>query len=139
MTAGKNDKQPSRDDIYRRVIGRWENEGGAATYWEHEAQPESDPTTVVGEIGDAQEVNIRVRLIAIENIIVALLANAPDDRLELIKEMAEFISPRPGMTPHRLTIEAARNMLAIVERAEHYRRSAGPSPSSDLEGGDAVS
>jgi hypothetical protein len=139
MTAGKNDKQPSRDEIYRRVIGRWENEGGAATHWEHEAQSVSDPTTVVGEIGDAQEVNIRVRLIAIENIIVALLANAPGDRLELIKEMAEFISPRPGMTPHRLTIEAARNMLAIVERAEQYRRSAGPSSSSDLEGGDAVS
>jgi hypothetical protein len=56
-----------------------------------------------------------------KNIIVALLANAPDDRLELIREMADFISPRPGMTPHRLTIEAARNMLAIVERAEHYK------------------
>jgi hypothetical protein len=77
---------------------------------------------VAGEIGDAEAANIRVRLIAIENIIVALLADAPDDRLELIREMAEFISPRSGATPHRLTIEAARNMLAIVERAEHYRK-----------------
>jgi hypothetical protein len=80
-----------------------------------------NPTTVAGQIGDAEAANIRVRLIAIENIIVALLANASDDRLELIREMADFISPRPGMTPHRLTIEAAHNMLAIVERAEHYR------------------
>lgn len=139
MTAGKNDKQPSRDEIYRRLIGRWENEGGGVTSWEHEAQPESERATVVGEIGDAEAVNIRVRLIAIENIIVALLAHGPDDRLELIKEMAEFISPRPGMTPHRLTTEAARNMLALVERAEHYRRNADASSSSDLEGGDAVS
>jgi hypothetical protein len=135
MTAGKNDKQPSRDEIYRRVIGRWENEGGAVTSWEHEAQPEFERATVVGEIGDAEAVNIRVRLIAIENIIVALLANAPDDRLELIKEMAEFISPRPGMTPHRLTTEAARNMLTIVERAEHCRRNADPSSSSEFDGG----
>jgi hypothetical protein len=73
-------------------------------------------------IGDAEAANIRVRLIAIENVIVALLADAPDDRLGLIREMAQFISPRSGSTPHRLTIEAARNMLAIVERAEHYRK-----------------
>ena len=32
-----------------------------------------------------------------------------------------YISPRPGATPHRLTIEAARNMLALVERAAHYK------------------
>ncbi len=65
---------------------------------------------------------MRVRLIAIENILVALLANAPEDLIDLVSEMSAFISPRPGATPHRLTIEAARNMMAIVERAEHYRR-----------------
>ena len=121
MTVGKDDDRLSREEIHRRVIGRWENEGGSVRTWHREIPAEENPATVAGEIGDAEAANIRVRLIAIENIIVALLASAPDDRLELIREMADFISPRPGMTPHRLTIEAARNMLAIVERAEHYR------------------
>ena len=121
MTVGKDDGRLSREEIHRRAIGRWENEGGSVCAWHREIPAEGNPATVAGEIGDAEAANIRVRLIAIENIIVALLANAPHDRLELIREMADFISPRPGMTPHRLTIEAARNMLAIVERAEHYR------------------
>ena len=122
MNVGKDDDRPSRDAIHRRVIGRWENEGGSVRAWNRDMtrdMTDEDSITVAGEIGDAEAANTRVRLIAIENIIVALLANAPDDRLELIREMADFISPRPGMTPHRLTIEAARNMLAIVERAEH--------------------
>lgn len=122
MTEEKKGKRPSREEIRQRVIGRWENEGGATSAWHHEAPAIAGAATVAGEIGDAEAANIRVRLIAIENIIVALLADAPDERLDLIREMANFILPRPGMTPHRLTIEAARNMLAIVERAEHYRR-----------------
>ena len=77
--------------------------------------------TVAGKIGDAEEVNLAVRLIALENIIVALLADAPESQSERVREMARYISPRTGKTPHRLTIEAARNMLALVERADHYR------------------
>ncbi len=77
--------------------------------------------TVAGKIGDAEDGNLVVRLIALENIIVALLADAPENPSQLIREMASYISPRPGKTPHRLTIEAARNMLALVERAAQFR------------------
>ena len=77
--------------------------------------------TVAGEIGDVEDGNLVVRLIALENIVVALLADAPESQSEVVREMASFISPRPGKTPHRLTIEAARNMLALVERASHYK------------------
>jgi hypothetical protein len=125
MNVGKDHDRLSREAIHRRVIGRWENEGGSVRNWHRDTPVEEHSITVAGEIGDAEAANTRVRLIAIENIIVALLADAPDDRLELIREMATFISPRPSKTPHRLTVEAARNMLAIVERAEHYRTSRG--------------
>ena len=77
--------------------------------------------TVAGNIGDVEDGNLTVRLIALENIIVTLLADAPESQSERVREMATFISPRPGSTPHRLTIEAARNMVALVERAAHYR------------------
>jgi len=77
--------------------------------------------TVAGKIGDAEDGNLVIRLIALENIIVALLADGPESQSRLVRDMASYISPRPGKTPHRLTIEAARNMLALVERAEQYR------------------
>lgn len=79
------------------------------------------PPTVAGETGDAEAGNLRVRLIAIENLVAALLAEAPDSQSALVREMAAYISPRPDATPHRLTVEAARNMFALVERAAHYK------------------
>lgn len=106
----------ARCQVHDRGIGRWENEGGSfAGLHQHQ------PPTVAGEIGDAEAGNLRVRLIALENLVVALLAGAPEGQSALVREMAAYISPRPGATPHRLTIEAARNMLALVERAAHYK------------------
>ena len=80
--------------------------------------------TVAGEIGDVEDGNLVVRLIALENILVALLADAPESQSEGVRNMARYISPRSGKTQHRLTTEAARNMLALVERAAHYRSTA---------------
>lgn len=106
----------ARCQVHDRAIGRWENEGGSfAGLHQHRR------LTVAGEIGDAEAGNLRVRLIALENLVVALLAGAPDSQSALVREMAAYISPRPGATPHRLTVEAARNMLALVERAAHYK------------------
>jgi len=41
----------------------------------------------------------------------------PDIQSTLVREMADYICPGQGMTPHQLTIEAARNMIALVEQA----------------------
>lgn len=112
-----NGFDPARAKTLERAVMRWENEGGARG----DRDPDTLHATIVGEVGDAEAVNIRVRLIALENIVVALLASGSQDGPELVREMAKYISPRSDATPHRLTIEAARNMLAIVERAEHCR------------------
>lgn len=112
-----NGFDPTRARTFERAVMRWENEGGARG----DRNPNTLGATIVGEVGDAEAVNIRVRLIALENIVVALLANGTQDSLELVREMARYISPRSDATPHRLTIEAADNMRAIVERAEHFR------------------
>lgn len=106
----------ARCQAHDRAVGRWENEGGSFT-----GLHQHPTSTVAGQIGDAEAGNLRVRLIALENLVVALLAGAPESQLVLVREMADYISPRPGATPHRLTIEAARNMLALVERASHYK------------------
>ncbi len=116
MGIESDDRTSTRASAHDGAIGRWENEGGdTAGLHPHERG------SVVGEIGDVEDSNLRVRLIALENIVVALLAGAPDSQSTLVREMATYISPRPGMTPHRLTIEAARNMTALAERAARYK------------------
>lgn len=65
---------------------------------------------------------IRTRMIALENLVIALLVEASDRQLEAAREMAAYISPRPGYTHHPLTTNAAVHMIELVERADHFRR-----------------
>jgi hypothetical protein len=62
---------------------------------------------------------LRVRVVALENLVIALLAQAPEP--QLAREMAVHISPRPGFTRHRLTLHAADEMLSLVDRARRFR------------------
>lgn len=60
-------------------------------------------------------------MIALENLVITLLAEASDRQLDLVREMAVYISPRPGFTQHPLTIHAAAQMIDLVDRASHFR------------------
>ena len=73
-------------------------------------------------LGDAELVQLHIRVIALENLVIAILANGSDRQLELAREMAAYISPRPGFTPHRLTLGAAEEMNSLVERAARFRQ-----------------
>ena len=64
---------------------------------------------------------LRVRVVALENLVIALLAQATEPQLRLAREMAVHISPRPGFTRHRLTLHAADEMLSLVDRAHRFR------------------
>ncbi|HEY6621543.1 MAG TPA: hypothetical protein VIY68_18515 [Steroidobacteraceae bacterium] len=70
---------------------------------------------------DAELVQLRVRVIALENLVISLVAHSSDRQLDLVREVAVYISPRPGFTPHRLTIRAAAEMIHMIERAGHFR------------------
>ena len=80
-----------------------------------QSQPAAPPLT------NAELVQLRIRVIALENLVIALLTDASDKQLDLVREMAAYISPRPGFTPHRLTIRAAAEMISLVERAGHFK------------------
>ena len=66
---------------------------------------------------------LQVRVVALENLVIALLAQASDRQLSLAREMATYISPRPGFTRHGLTIHAAAQMVHLVDRSGHFRLS----------------
>jgi hypothetical protein len=104
-----------------KALSRWENEGGAGPFGAQEgplvrqAPPDTPPLT------DAELLHLRVRVIALENLIIALLAEGPERQLEVAREMAAFISPRANFTPHPMTVQAAVHMVDLVNRAGHFR------------------
>jgi hypothetical protein len=63
---------------------------------------------------------LRVRIIALENLVIALLAQGPQAQRLLAREMAAYISPRPGSTPHHLTLRAAAEMHSLLDRATPF-------------------
>ena len=89
------------------------------------AFPQSDSLDVdlanVPPLSNAELVQLQVRVIALENLMITLLAEGSDRQLELAREMAAYISPRPGFTHHPLTVQAGAHMADLVERAIHYR------------------
>lgn len=109
----------SRDAMQRqRALSRWENEGGAVC---GKAAAGETPIGPAPELTNAELVALRVRVIALENMLLALLAKAPEQQLELAREVAGYILPRPGFTQHPLTIRAARHMLDLVSRSSQFR------------------
>ena len=106
---------------YQKALSRWDNEGGAGLCGPQEGQISEEVQSEVPELTNAELVQLRVRVIALENLVISLLAEAPDRQLDLAREMATFISPRPGFTHHPLTIHAATQMVDLIDRAGHFR------------------
>jgi hypothetical protein len=103
------------------ALSRWDNEGGAVPCGPQEGQISANAQSEVPELTNAELVQLRVRVIALENLVISLLAEASDRQLDLAREMAAFISPRPGFTHHPLTIHAATLMIDLVDRASQFR------------------
>ena len=104
----------------RRAISRWDNEGGAPGH------SPSDKHADLPELTNAELVQLRVRVIALENLVMALLAQGSDRQLNAARALADYISPRPGFTDHPLTVQAAKHMTDLVERALHFRDASPP-------------
>lgn len=83
--------------------------------------PASATPELIPALTQAEHAQLHVRVIALENLVIALLASATDHQLECAREMAAYISPRAGATAHPLTTHAAAEMVSIVERAIHFR------------------
>ena len=101
------------------ALSRWENEGGALG----QTDTEGLATLGVPPLSNTELVQLRIRVVALENLLLALLAEGTEGQTTLAKEMATYILPREGYTSHPLTIHAAQQMLHLVELASRFRRS----------------
>lgn len=102
----------------RRALQRWDTEGGAPG--SAAAKLDAEKATVP-PLGNAELVQMQTRVIALENVVIAMLVQASDEQLDLIRAMADYISPRPGTRQHPLTIGAAGEMISLIERSAHFR------------------
>lgn len=94
----------------RLAKARWENEGG------HLLGVAELPGDEVPPLTNAELVQLQIRVIALENLVVALLADASDEQLARVRDIAASIFPRPGVE-HRLTTHAAAHMEHLAQRS----------------------
>lgn len=107
-------------EVHRKALSRWDNEGGAGSNGPQKRSLDID-LSKTPPLSNAELVQLQVRVIALENLMVMLLAEGSDQQLELAREMAAYISPRSGFTHHPLTTHAGAHMVDLVNRAIHYR------------------
>ena len=104
---------PPVDPTHQSVLG--EEDPGAAL----DAMPWPGQTHV--DLTNVELVHLQMRVIALENLVIALLAGATEQTPDLARAMATYISPRPGCTPHPLTVHAATQMVHLVDRSALFR------------------
>jgi hypothetical protein len=112
--------QPGLSTQRELALSRWDSEGGAGPHRTREGLSPAE----IPELTNVELVQLRVRVVALENLVIGLLAEASDRQLELVREMTTYISPRPGFTQHPLTVQAAAHMTDLVNRAERFQTSA---------------
>lgn len=106
---------PDPAERLRRALSIWENEDGGNMPTTNESD------AIIPDLTNAELVHLRVRVIALENLMIAILAEGSDAQRELALDMADIIHPRPGFTQHPLTVQGAHHMTDLVHRADHFR------------------
>jgi len=108
-------------DLRQDALSRWDNEGGGGVDGPHNGEDLLRALTEIPVLTNSELVQLRIRVIALENVVIALLAQASAEQLTIAREMAAYIAPRPGYTHHPLTIRASALMIDLVQRADHFR------------------
>lgn len=110
----ERDSRSDRSEARRRSLSRWENEGGSpAPGYDRAHAP-------IPDLNNSELVQLRVRVIALESLMIAILAEGSDRQLQVAREMADYIAPRPGFTPHPVTVQAASHIADLIDRVAHF-------------------
>ena len=121
MAQNVDDNPDNALQQLKRALARWDNEGGAEPQGSQTASPSVEGEPPMPEYGKAEVGALHIRVIALENLLVALLAVASDSQIEVAVGMADYVAPRPGFTHHPLTTGAAAHMVDLVDRASRFR------------------
>jgi hypothetical protein len=122
MSDKKPDSLPPSEQR-QAALSTWDDEGGAAPRPPEQTSIPGKTQPSIPQLTNTELVQLRVRVIALENLVITMLAEASDRQLERVREMASYISPRPDSAHHPLTIHAATQMLNLANRARRFRDS----------------
>lgn len=125
MIAAAPKRKPAWSTRQRQsALSIWDNEGGASP---GVRRGHADaPSPPIAAPADATRMQLHIRVIALEHLVITLLTAASEQQLDAARDLAACITPRPGRTPHPLTIHAAARMIHVVERADRLRLAAPP-------------
>lgn len=112
---------PKPTDARSLALARWENEGGAEPDGAQQNPTWAGVRPHIPELTNTELVQLRIRVIALENLVIALLAGVSEQPLATARGMSAHIAPRPGATNHPLTVAAAAHMDGLVVRSELFR------------------
>lgn len=117
------DTKPDTNLVEQRqtALSRWDSEGGAGPDGTQATIVVHDIQAALPTLTNTELVQLKVRVIALENIVLALLAQATDQELELVQEMSSFITPKTGASQHPLTLQASGLMQHMIGRARYFR------------------
>lgn len=111
--------KPTAAVLGTSALARWDNEGGALS---HPVPVKPPFVDVVHHLSDQEVVCLRSRVIALENIIVAMLAGGSRDQRAVVHDMALFVRPPLDAVQDRLTMHAADLMDHLADRATLFQR-----------------
>jgi hypothetical protein len=101
-------------------LSRWDTDGGSGPCRQRLESSGGAGQSEIHPMTDVELEHLRARVIALESLVVTLLVQASEGQLKRAREMAVYISPRPGHTEHPLTVRAAAQMIYMIERAEAF-------------------
>jgi hypothetical protein len=108
----------------QRALAGWENEGGAGPCGPLEAVRSLGDDLPLPKMGKAEILALHIRVIALENLLIAVLASGTEEQRDLSRRMAGYIAPRAGATRHPITTLASAHMMDLVDRAGRFRAEA---------------
>ena len=83
---------------YQMALSRWDNEGGAGPCGSRGGQISAEAQSEAPELTNAELVQLRVRVIALENLVISLLTEAPDRQLDLARNGGFYLT-KTGLHP----------------------------------------
>jgi hypothetical protein len=82
----KNSDTSSDWDQRQRALSRWDNEGGAGPDGRAADLALETERTAIPDLTNAELITLRIRVIALENLMICLLATASNDQLRLARD-----------------------------------------------------
>lgn len=105
-----------------QALSQWDGEGGSDHVTGRfvppacTCRPES-----VNPYATAEYTHLRGRLVALERLVMALLAQRSDGELRLARLAAADVLSRPGFTKHPVPLQAHRQIVHLLARSRHLR------------------